>query len=139
MCRGVRSTTARGTEVVRAPPDPLQVGVEGRTEPGAKLCQGSTEGAGEGQLLLCNGRSGFLEDAVGRAGGYGGGYCGGVEGFDGGFVGVRGKGTVGEVRFNCGKETGLECMFFVTRAGGGGNCCMGRMRRDKGAGQELGR
>ena len=124
MCCGVRGMTAGGTEVVRAPPDPLQVGVEGRTKPRAKLGQGGTVGAGEGQLLLCNGRSGLLEDAVGRAGGYGGGHCGGVEGFQGGFVGIGGKGPIGEVGLYCMKEAGLEGMFLVARAGRGGNYCV---------------
>ena len=92
-------TTAGRAKIVRAPTDPLQIRVEGRTEPGAKLGQGGSGGTGKGELLLCYGRSGFLKDAVWRAGGHGGGYCRGMEGFEGGFEGVVGDYTIGEVGF----------------------------------------
>ena len=52
VCRGVRGTTAGGTEVIRAPPDPLQVAVESRREPGPQLGKGGTGGSGKGELLL---------------------------------------------------------------------------------------
>ena len=68
VCRGVRGTTAGGTEVVRAPTNSLQVGVESWREPGPQLGKGGTGGSRQGKLLLCNGGSWFGKDSVGRAG-----------------------------------------------------------------------
>ena len=79
VCRGVGCTTAGGAKSVRAPADPLQIGVEGRTEPGSQLGKGGAVGTGKGQLLLSYGRVRLLEDAVGWAGRQCLCHCGGVE------------------------------------------------------------
>ena len=46
VCRGMWGTTAGGTKIVRAPTNPLQVTVEGRTEPGPQLGKSGTGGSG---------------------------------------------------------------------------------------------
>jgi len=53
-----------GTEVIRPPPDPLKIRIEGRAEAGAQLGKGGSVGAGEGTFLLRDLRSWLIEDAV---------------------------------------------------------------------------
>ena len=64
MSRGVGCTTARGAQPIRAPPNPLQVGVEGRGEAGAKLGEQGAVGTGEGFFGLGHGRVGCIEDSI---------------------------------------------------------------------------
>ena len=61
----MRGITTGRTEPVRAPPDPLQIGVEGQAEPGAELGQGRSVGSGEASLLLCDRWIGLVEHTVG--------------------------------------------------------------------------
>ena len=136
--RGVWCTTAGGAKIVRAPADPHQIGVEGRTEPGPQLGKGGAVGTGKGQLLLSYGRVRLLEDAVGSAGGQCLCHCGGVEGLDGGFVGVGWEGVVSEVRGDSGEEPGLEGLFFRTGTRGLFDYLVGGMGGDEAAGKELG-
>ena len=56
--------------------------------------------------------------------------CGGVEGLQGGFVGVWGECTSGEVWSYCGKETELEGLRYFTGAGGESGDRVGGMGRD---------
>ena len=47
VSRGVRGTTARGAEVIRGSPDPLQITIEDRAKSGAQLGQSGAETTGE--------------------------------------------------------------------------------------------
>ena len=91
---GVGSPSAGGAKVVRGPANPLQVGIEGRTEPRTKLGEGGTVGAGEGSLFIRDGRGRGLEDSIVGSRAYGGEDCGSVEGLDCGFVVAGGEGAV---------------------------------------------
>ena len=136
---GVGCTAAGGAEIVRAPADPLQIGVEGRTEPGSQLGKGGAVGTGKGLLLLSYGRFGLLEDAVEWAGGQRPCHRGCVEGLDGGLVGVGREGVVDvEVRGDTGEEFGLEGVFHWAGTGGGCDNLVAGMRGDEAAGKELG-
>ena len=104
---GFRGSSARGAEVVRGPAHNDLEGIQGRAEPRAQLGQCGAVGAREGFFLLRDWRGWELEDPIERAGGYGGVDCRGVEGLQGGFVGVWGECTSGEVWGYCGKETEL--------------------------------
>ena len=138
VCCGVGCQTAGGAKSVRAPADPLQIGVKGRTEPGSQLGKGGAVGTGKGQLLLSYGRVRLLEDAVGWARGQCLCHCGGVEGLDGGFVGVGWEGVVSEVRGDSGEELGLEGVLHRAGTGGGRDNLVAGMGGDEATGKELG-
>ena len=84
----------RGATVVWGSADPLPVVVEGRAEPRPKLGKGGSIRAGEGQLFVRDWGRGGVNYPIGRAGLYGGLDSSGVEGLKGGFVLIRGEGTV---------------------------------------------
>ena len=61
---GMWGGVAGGAEVVRGSADPLQVTVEGRTEPRTELGQGGAVGAGECEFFHCDRRRWRPQDKV---------------------------------------------------------------------------
>ena len=68
---GMGGPSAGGAQVVRGPANPLQVGVEGRREPGPQLGEGGSDGSGRdcsssamGGAASCRTRLGGREEMV---------------------------------------------------------------------------
>ena len=86
--------SAGGAEVIRSSADPRKVSFEGRTETGAELGQSGSVNTGQGEFLIRDGRGVGKEDSIGVTGVYCRADSRGVEGLKGGFILIRGEGTI---------------------------------------------
>ena len=92
------------------------------------------DGTWKGELLLCDGRSWLLEDAIVGVSGDGVGDSCIMEGLNCLLICVRGNDTIGEVRGEGGEEPRLKGVFDIAWAGVGREYCMGRVRGYEGTG-----
>ena len=113
--------SAGGAEPIRGPANPLQICLEGRTEPRTQLGKGGAVGTGQSLLFLRHIGRLSEEDSVWGAGSDGSEDVGGVEVLDCWFEAVGGDDSIGQVGSDYGEKTGLESVADVAGTGGTGS------------------
>ena len=96
--------SAGGAEPIRGPANPLQICLEGRTEPQTQLGKGGAVGTGQSLLFLRHIGRLSEEDSVWGTGNDGSEDVGGVEMLDSWFEAIGGDDSIGQVGSDYGEK-----------------------------------